>query len=59
MAPKIAYPSWCQECVYRHDSKTFTMLTGYCVTDCRCDSCGRIGDLAMIKTTEANSGSKS
>ena len=43
------YPSWCMDCCQAH---SHVMLTGYCVMDCRCDSCGRTSDLAIVKRKE-------
>jgi hypothetical protein len=37
------YPSLCMGCITRAHS----MLTGYCLTSCKCDGCGRVSDLAM------------
>lgn len=40
------HPSLCSYCVRVHE---VTMLTGYCLTACVCDSCGRLSDLAMCR----------
>lgn len=38
--------SICQSCVYRTHP---VMLTGYCLKGLRCDLCGNVADLAMVK----------
>jgi hypothetical protein len=38
--------SWCMYCCLALHP---TMLTGYCLTRCKCDNCGRTADLAMVK----------
>lgn len=43
------HSSYCQPCIYRFHPD---MLTGYCLTDCRCDNCGRVSDLAMVRLKE-------
>lgn len=45
-AVKHRHPSLCSACITRHGN-TVQMLTGYCVTACRCNGCGRICDLAL------------
>lgn len=40
------HASYCQACIYRIHPD---MLTGYCLSDCRCDNCGRVSDLAMVR----------
>lgn len=40
------HASYCQHCVYATHPD---MLTGYCLRDCRCDRCGRVSDLAMVR----------
>ena len=34
------------------DRNNVVMLSGYCLSRCRCDSCGRISELAMCVTKE-------
>jgi len=46
ISPSPEYASICQSCVYQCHP---IMLTGYCLTDCVCDCCGRLADLAMVK----------
>lgn len=40
------YKSICQTCVYRTHP---TMISGYSVTSCKCDNCGRNSDLALVQ----------
>lgn len=35
----------CMRCI---KVDTMTMLTGYCLTSCRCEGCGNVCDLAMV-----------
>lgn len=45
--------SICQPCIYKHsESGRFSMLTTYCITSSKCDLCGYLGDLAMVKDND-------
>jgi hypothetical protein len=44
--PDPVYQMLCQNCVYQFHP---VMLTGYCLTGCSCDVCGKHGDLAITK----------
>jgi hypothetical protein len=48
-ASKPLSKSFCMHCVSVHHPR---MLTGYCLTGCRCDGCGRVSDLAMVVPEE-------
>ena len=43
------YPSLCMNCIIsaHNAGQPINMLTGYCLTGCACDGCGRITDLAI------------
>lgn len=43
-AKDYVYLDLCQSCVWDVHP---TMLTGYCLRDCKCDRCGRVSDLAI------------
>lgn len=40
------YASYCMVCI---GQTAASMLTGYCIRGERCDRCGRLSDLAMVK----------
>ena len=42
----VAFWSVCQRCVLALDA---TMLTGYTLTFCRCDRCGHMTDLTIVR----------
>jgi hypothetical protein len=50
-AVKHRHPSLCSSCIPRQGDNV-QMLTGYCVTACRCDGCGRTADLAMCSISK-------
>ena len=52
MTRVIHFPSYCQGCVIRHREKIKNLMTGYCVTSCKCDKCGRTDDLAIVQLRE-------
>ena len=45
-AAKYKHPALCSACIPRQEDAQ--MLTGYCVTACRCDGCGRTADLSLV-----------
>jgi hypothetical protein len=40
------YVSYCSSCIFKSHP---LMLTTYCLRGLRCDGCGRVSDLAMVK----------
>ena len=40
------FASWCQGCIWAAHPD---VLTGYCLPTARCDRCGELADLAMVR----------
>ena len=46
--PPGKYYAFCQHCLPSSDEKVI-MLTGFSLYNLKCDNCGRVTDLAMVK----------
>jgi hypothetical protein len=44
------YRAWCQRCAYRENP---LLLSGFSRPPRPCDRCGNVGDLALIKMSDA------